>query len=792
MDRENRAIVLETDLKAICPPEAIVNHLKALKIPQISKESLFIAEQEKQGAGGHGEIYLYQLKVELETADSGHYDSVRCNWIPQNPRKASVLIPAIAKKTVIQLMTSPTLFQIQQLTHQFLQEMRALKAAQDQDNPNVIGLYGYYYDDTPYTAPDYIAYPVFSFPFWIIMQYAEYGSLMQSLTKAQFNLFDRIHITANILESLEKLLVKNILHGDLKPENIVLDKNYHPYWVDFGCATLATTKIFLFTCKVWAQLEQQKNISQYLPAMIQQQHNAIRFVVPTMTKKKTNGLMLTTNELQGQLTLIKHLDCPAHLLSEAQSFMQQYHDHANQNASTAVDLPLSHSIIRFLLQNEYYPALSAYMTIRDNECPGTTEYLAPELIKRFFPLLAIKNQQLEENPQKDLLLPNQHTEVYAFGILLYQLFAHWDPYPNEYTKFSGGPSTMFIMNKVLNETLRPPFNLNPQINKNGCFSIAQALKNPENDQELIPINTLSIKDQHRLNTLKKHTEACWHADPMQRPTISILSDFFKNWRDDLLRDMIIFNNEPAIQYLIKIRPSFDWFLRKNNAFQDQPLRNPANDISLFSYCLWAHHPMTEILFEVMNYRLAPKIQAEMFQTLANAHPWIKKNGSSVLVIIENLIKHYNDLQKIVVTNAQDNAKRTCWHKISQQQSKLPPYLLFDYCKIQNQKNMRHPTHEKPEACSNQARNTLAMPDFFIAQQKEIQMNTWYKKSGLVSSEIVQYNASYYKDEALYSKAIKNSDTHIQFEGLDTHREIDVFTQLMEELQKRSSMFSMSS
>ena len=47
------------------------------------------------------------------------------------------------------------------------------------------------------------------------------------------------HFTAEIVQALEYLRTKQVVHRDLKPGNIVLDRDYHLKLIDF-----ATCKVF--------------------------------------------------------------------------------------------------------------------------------------------------------------------------------------------------------------------------------------------------------------------------------------------------------------------------------------------------------------------------------------------------------------------------------------------------------------------------------------------------------------------------------------------------------------------
>ena len=50
-----------------------------------------------------------------------------------------------------------------------------------------------------------------------------------------------------VAEGLRYLHSQNVLHGDLKPDNILLDENHYPYITDFGLS------------KFWTGSESQSN-----------------------------------------------------------------------------------------------------------------------------------------------------------------------------------------------------------------------------------------------------------------------------------------------------------------------------------------------------------------------------------------------------------------------------------------------------------------------------------------------------------------------------------------------------
>ena len=75
---------------------------------------------------------------------------------------------------------------------------------------------------------------------YLLVEYCQGGSLSDFLIRQKVLTTDLArHITAEIVQSLEYLREKQVVHRDLKPGNIVLDRNYHIKLIDF-----ATCKVF--------------------------------------------------------------------------------------------------------------------------------------------------------------------------------------------------------------------------------------------------------------------------------------------------------------------------------------------------------------------------------------------------------------------------------------------------------------------------------------------------------------------------------------------------------------------
>jgi serine/threonine protein kinase len=77
-----------------------------------------------------------------------------------------------------------------------------------------------------------------------VMEYVSGGSLRQRLAESQpLPPSDVLRISSQVADALQLLHSERIIHGDIKPDNVLLDEDGNAKLVDFGIAHLATTTV---------------------------------------------------------------------------------------------------------------------------------------------------------------------------------------------------------------------------------------------------------------------------------------------------------------------------------------------------------------------------------------------------------------------------------------------------------------------------------------------------------------------------------------------------------------------
>src|SRR5262249_36822349 len=71
---------------------------------------------------------------------------------------------------------------------------------------------------------------------FVVMQYVEGTTLAKKLESEKLSLDYAVDLMLDVTEALAFAHGQGVLHRDLKPQNILLDKNNRPYVADFGLA----------------------------------------------------------------------------------------------------------------------------------------------------------------------------------------------------------------------------------------------------------------------------------------------------------------------------------------------------------------------------------------------------------------------------------------------------------------------------------------------------------------------------------------------------------------------------
>ena len=77
---------------------------------------------------------------------------------------------------------------------------------------------------------------------WMAMDCIDGVTLEVALRSEQLTMQDRLQILRDVAETVDHLRIDRIVHGDIKPANIVLDESGRPWLLDFGIALPAGAK----------------------------------------------------------------------------------------------------------------------------------------------------------------------------------------------------------------------------------------------------------------------------------------------------------------------------------------------------------------------------------------------------------------------------------------------------------------------------------------------------------------------------------------------------------------------
>jgi polar amino acid transport system substrate-binding protein len=136
--------------------------------------------------------------------------------------------PSVKREVVIKVMASPLQENVS-FIKRFAQEVEVIAHLQ---HPQIIPVYDFgEHGDLIY----------------IVMAYMRGGTLVDQIEGAPKGLRDEetIRLFDLICKGLDYAHAKGVVHRDLKPNNILMDENNHPYIADFGLAKLTEGKIEL-------------------------------------------------------------------------------------------------------------------------------------------------------------------------------------------------------------------------------------------------------------------------------------------------------------------------------------------------------------------------------------------------------------------------------------------------------------------------------------------------------------------------------------------------------------------
>lgn len=82
---------------------------------------------------------------------------------------------------------------------------------------------------------------------YIVMEYVEGITLKHFMEQNKLNVVNALDIAINVAEGLRHAHLRNIVHCDIKPLNILIDKNLNPKIADFGIAKMVSNQTQVYT-----------------------------------------------------------------------------------------------------------------------------------------------------------------------------------------------------------------------------------------------------------------------------------------------------------------------------------------------------------------------------------------------------------------------------------------------------------------------------------------------------------------------------------------------------------------
>lgn len=69
---------------------------------------------------------------------------------------------------------------------------------------------------------------------YMLFPFAEHGSLMEQLPTVRWSLYEILRKFVSICKAVQVIHSQGFVHWDIKPANVLLDKDFVPYLTDFG------------------------------------------------------------------------------------------------------------------------------------------------------------------------------------------------------------------------------------------------------------------------------------------------------------------------------------------------------------------------------------------------------------------------------------------------------------------------------------------------------------------------------------------------------------------------------